>query len=208
LFNSRLAPRIVGGIPTVAVLAWAATFVPAFDSAIGAFTERWNGANEVEGGVGGVLMDRFLGGLWTALANAGDIPILGLGLGLGTNAGAKLLTGERFFLVSEGEWARIIGEMGPILGLALIAVRVALAITIIYAGIRSWRHSNPVPLILASVAALWVAQGNWAQPTSLGFSVMAAGLALAATRLPLRPPERIRQPVLDQPMHKSASIIA
>ncbi len=186
--NIRLAPRIVLGAFAIGALAWAATFIPAFGSAMEAFTTRWSSANDEGGGmVAGVFVDRFLGGLWSALTGAHTLPFVGLGLGLGTNVGAALRTGQRDFLVAEGEWLRIVGEMGPLLGLALIAVRVAIAVGILQHALRSWRRLNPVPLILASVAVLWIAQGDWAQPTSLGFSVLLGGLSLAATRLPYSP---------------------
>lgn len=190
--NARLAPRIVLGCAAIAISVWAATFIPTFDTAVAAFIQRFASASDSEGGFEGVFVDRFLGGLWSALANAHTLPIAGLGLGLGTNAGAQISTGERAFLVAEGEWLRIVGEMGPLLGLALIGIRVSLAVGILQHAFRSWRAANPVPLLLGSVAALWVAQGNWAQPTALGFSVLAGGLALAANRRPQAMPAQAR----------------
>lgn len=183
--NARLTPRILLGVIAVTLAIGIATFIPAFDSAMIAFTERFSSANEMEGGMEGVLIDRFLGGLWSALTSAHTLPFVGHGLGLGTNAGAALRTGQRDFLIAEGEWLRIVGEMGPLPGLALIGVRVALAVGILQHALRSWRNSNPLPLLLGSVAMLWIAQGNWAQPTALGFAVLAGGLALAANRQPV-----------------------
>ena len=41
------------------------------------------------------------------------------------------------------------------------------------------KNSNVLPWILESFALLMIPQGQWAQPTTLGFSVMAGGLVLA-----------------------------
>ena len=45
-----------------------------------------------------------------------QFPLFGLGVGIGTNVGAKLLTGERAFLVAEGTFGATLGEFGPVLG--------------------------------------------------------------------------------------------
>ncbi len=39
-----------------------------------------------------------------------------------------------------------------------------------------------LPWILASFGIMNVAQGNWAQPTALGFSTLIAGLMLSSFR--------------------------
>jgi len=44
-------------------------------------------------------------------------PILGYGLGIGTNARRKFLTGRSGFLLTEGEWSRLLLEMDPSLEL-------------------------------------------------------------------------------------------
>lgn len=46
-----------------------------------AFTARFEGANKVEGGVQGVIGDRYVGGLIGSLINF-QIPIFGYGIGL------------------------------------------------------------------------------------------------------------------------------
>ena len=91
-----------------------------FQTAIEVLTTRFENASESEGGLEGTLINRFLGGLLVALVDSTEMPLFGLGMGMGTQAGAKLLTGERGFIIAEGEWARIVGEMGPILGIGLI----------------------------------------------------------------------------------------
>jgi hypothetical protein len=107
-------------------------------------------------------------------------PFLGYGLGIGTNAGAKFLTGRTTFLLSEGEWARIILESGPVLGLAYLIWRCGVVVRIGLLCLRSIMRNNVLPLLLFSSAFLPMISGQFGQPTILGFAVFAMGLALAA----------------------------
>jgi len=182
--NSQLIGKMITGMILVIVLGYIATFIPAFHEAVAAFTDRWTAATDEQGGVKVALFDRFFAGMGDAFSNLDTIQFFGAGLGLGTNAGSAMLTGERVFLISEGEWGRLIGEMGPLLGVAMISVRVGVALVMVKQGFAAWKYGNPLSLLITSVAILWEAQGNWAQPTSLGFSVLATGLALAAANQP------------------------
>lgn len=151
-----------------------------FQTATGAFTNRFEDANKNEGGVQGVLMDRYLGGLVTALKQAPDSPVTGYGLGMGTNVGSMLLSGQITFLIAEGEWGRIIGELGPFMGIAVILVRIIFTWQLIAASYKKLSAGDLLPWMLLSFGLLIIAQGGWSQPTSLGFCIMIAGLMLAA----------------------------
>jgi hypothetical protein len=153
-----------------------------FGTATEAFTARFDGANENEGGVQGVFMDRFLGGLVGALTTSGELPFFGYGLGLGTNVGSMLLTGNRVFLVAEGEWGRIIGEMGALLGISLVILRLRLTAVIGVACYKKLAQGDMLPWLLLSFGFLYLAQGGWSQPTSLGFSTLIGGLLIASLR--------------------------
>ena len=90
------------------------------------------------------------------------------------------MTGQRTFLISEGEWGRLIGEMGFILGMLAILVRLSLVVAFLK---RSWaaiEQGNSLAWMLMSFAGLAILQGQWAQPTALGFSVLAGGLVMAS----------------------------
>jgi len=151
-----------------------------FKTATEAFTDRFTGANESEGGVKGVLGDRYFGGLGSALSNSTEQPFFGLGIGMGTNVGSKLLTGGTKFLISEEEWGRLIGEMGAILGIGVIVIRLALSFRLASFGYREMIRGDLLPWMLLSFALLVIPQGQWAQPTSLGFSTMIGGLLFAS----------------------------
>ena len=153
-----------------------------FQTAIEAFAMRFDAASDTEGGVQGTLVERFLGELLSSITNSAQLPFFGYGIGLGTNAGSKLLTGEVTFLVAEGEWGRIIGEMGVLLGLSVVFLRIGLVIKIAGASYARILQNDLLPWMLLSFGFLNVMQGQWGTPTSLGFSVMIGGLMIASLR--------------------------
>lgn len=151
-----------------------------FQVSTGAFTDRFETANDAEGGLENVFVDRFLGGMLKALSESTQQSFFGYGIGMGTNVGAQLLYGNNnVFLISEEEWGRIIGEMGPILGLLLIIIRVQFAGSMALRSFRFMRKENFLPWMLLGVSFLIFLQGQWAQPTSVGFSTIMGGMMLA-----------------------------
>lgn len=169
------------GIICLAVLSKASFFQTATE----AFTDRMEGANESEGGVKGVLGDRYLGELTSGITRSADAPFWGLGLGIGTSVGGSLLLGKAGFQLGEGEWQRIMGEMGIILGLAVILLRLGVCIKISVAAYRKLAVGDLLPWMLLSFCLLNVPQGQWGQPTSLGFGIIIGGLTLASLRRPV-----------------------
>jgi hypothetical protein len=84
------------------------------------------------------------------------------------------------FLLSEGEWSRIFLESGQLFGLAYVLWRVALVCNIGLLCVRSVKFGNVLPLLIFSSSFMPVLNGQFGQPTVLGFAVFATGLALAA----------------------------
>jgi hypothetical protein len=150
---------------------------------IEAFVSRFTSASDVEGGLKGSLGDRYLGGMTDALASSSQQPFFGYGIGIGTNAGSAILTGERTFLISEGEWGRLIGELGPWLGIGIIFIRMALCVKFTVAAYKHLLADDLLPWILLSNALLVIPQAPWAQPTVLGFSTLISGLLIASFRV-------------------------
>ena len=179
-----LNPKYTGGLILIVASVFGAlvilSFTPYFTTATAAFTSRFESANATEGGLNGVLLDRFLGGLLHAIMLSPNQPFFGKGIGMGTNVGSMLLTGGRQFLIAEGEWGRLIGEIGPIFGLAIVFLRFKLAVSLLIMSLNKARHGIVLPWILSSVGALSIAHAGWAQPTSLGFCVIVTGLVLAS----------------------------
>ena len=151
-----------------------------FQTATAAFSTRFELASNAEGGVEGVLLDRYLGGMIGALKESSRMSFWGSGLGIGTNVGSMLLTGEQVFLISEGEWGRVIGELGPLMGLAIIFLRLSLSAKITAASYNKLAKNDLLPWMLLSYGLLMIPQSQWAQPTALGFSTMIGGLLLAS----------------------------
>lgn len=155
-----------------------------FSTSTEVFNSRFESANQSEGGLNGVILDRFLGGMITAIKSAPDLPFFGYGLGMGTNVGSNLLTGQSAFLISEQEWGRIIGEMGLLVGFIIIIIRIALTIKIARNAIKNLKRFDALAWMLLSFSFILLLQGQWGQPTALGFSVLSTGLTIAALNEP------------------------
>ena len=109
-------------------------------------------------------------------------PLFGYGLGMGTNVGAKLLTDDLGFLLAEGEWARVFLEIGPVLGLFYILLRIFICVYLYKIAALSARSGNFLPMLLFCSCFLLIITGQFGQATTLGFAVFIAGLTLAASR--------------------------
>jgi len=140
-------------------------------------------AQATEKSIGAGVVERVLSDFSESFFVLTKAPFLGYGLGIGTNAGAKFLTGHNMFLLSEGEWSRVFLESGPVLGLAYVCCRIGLVFAIGLLCLRSVKAGNVLPLLLFSASFLPLLNGQFGQPTVLGFSVLVTGLALAARKL-------------------------
>lgn len=154
------------------------TSFPIFQEGIMVHTARFG---EAGGGVQHGIIDRTLGDYLEGFYAIPDTPFFGYGLGLGTNAAAGMLAGgERTFLLAESEWPRVVKEGGPVLGLAFLFLRVGIAIYLGLSALAALRRENPLAVLLFSSSFLLVMNGQFGQPTALGFAVFGAGLCLAA----------------------------
>jgi hypothetical protein len=96
--------------------------------------------------------------------------------------GAKLLKGQAGFILSEGEWERNLSEMGPLIGVLYIFLRIAIVGHMASVAWKALKRGSTLSFLLLSACGLPVLNGNFSQPTALGFSVLAAGLCLAAAK--------------------------
>ncbi len=157
------------------LLAWLA---PIFNEGLAIHRDRFEGGGGLKEGILYRYGHEFESG-WHALLYT---PLTGMGIGIGTNAGARLLAGEREFLLGEGEWERVMMESGLILGPAYLALRFGALVLIARTALASFQRGRSLPLLLTGVAGLDLINGQFGQPTALGFAVFTAGLALAAAR--------------------------
>ena len=168
-----------------------ASQVPLFKEGVQALSERFSDAAEAEESrsiVAG-LFNRVVGGFTEGLMHVPHAPLGGYGLGIGTNGGAKFLTGQNTFLLAEGEWGRMILESGPILGLAFILWRTLLTAQLGLISFRLLRRGEILPIILFCAGFMSLLIGQFGQPTSLGFAVFVCGLCLAAANWKATTPE-------------------
>ncbi|TDQ09993.1 hypothetical protein ATK78_2152 [Pedobacter metabolipauper] len=186
--SENLVRMVLAAIGIVLIVVIANQF-PFFQTGVEVFSARFNGANESEGGLEGVLVDRYLGGLVNALNFKSGIPFFGYGQGSISNVGSMLLSGRTFGGMAEGEWGRTIAELGPILGLLLVFLRISFSIKVALAGFSRLKRGDLLPWLLLSSCLLIFPQGNWAQPTSLGFSTLVTGLLIASLRERAKEPE-------------------
>ena len=173
---------IIGAGIGICILLIGLSQTSVFNKATEAFTARFEGANESEGGVQSVVLDRYFGGLLGAIGNSGSQPFFGYGIGLGTNVGSSLISGGP--ILPEGEWGRVIGEQGAILGLAYIMIRLLFSFDMLKRSYGRLAYGDLLPWIMLSILLLNVPQAQWKQPTSLGFSILIGGLTMASLNQP------------------------
>lgn len=147
------------------------------------FMNRVDEANEVEKGQNSSFIERALEGFTQPIINLFESDLFIGNLGMGTNAGAQMLTGKVKFLISEGELGRVAGEQGLILGGGLIALRLLLALSFFYRSITLPSAYKLLPLAFCGSALFLITQGQWAQPSMLGCSIVAAGLLDASINI-------------------------
>ena len=112
-----------------------------------------------------------------------ETPITGSGLGSGILGAVAVITGERHFALAEGEWDRIVLELGPVLGLLFIGLRIVLVAWLLRRALLANRmYGNPAGLLLFGFVGPHLLVG---QITMSGEGAMFAwlfvGLILAAT---------------------------
>lgn len=155
-------------------------FIPSFNEGLNVLSTRIETSKAVEASSGGSI-GRFLSAFLQPFNNIDQIPLLGYGLGMGTNAGAALLTGKvDKFLLAEGEWGRVLMESGFILGILYILLRIAIISWMGWLCFKNASLGNIMPLLLFGSCALLILNGQFGQPTTLGFAVFGGGLCLAA----------------------------
>jgi hypothetical protein len=178
--NPKLLGRMVLAALSLIILLALLSNVGFIGTAVEALTTRFSNASDSEGGIDDTIANRIGAGILEPFQNS-NLPFFGFGLGMGTNAGAQLLTGRPDeFLIAEGEWGRLIGEMGAIMGMTLIILRMSICLTLLIGAFKQIKLNNLLPWMLVSICFQSLAQGQWAQPTALGFGIVMSGFAIAA----------------------------
>ena len=208
LGRAKLWPLFVGLVGLALAIA-IATKIPAFQDTSVAFMSRWESAaastGDIRADVGdsgiaaGQIKGRVLPGLTQPFANLGNLPVLGYGIGMGSNVGSQRL-GTDNLILGENGWEINFGELGLVLGLAFVMWRIALVSWILRLAVQAATRGNQLPLILSGCSLFYLLSGQLNQPTGLGFIVVQGGLTLAACNSSFPKPGMFRAKISEPPI--------
>ncbi|UFH45652.1 hypothetical protein LNP27_11020 [Flavobacterium galactosidilyticum] len=153
------------------------------------FLDRVESAN-LQAGSGGLKDSILLRALNETFGPIGDLlsqPLFSGNLGMGTNAGAQMLTGKTNFMISEMESGRLIGEQGVIFGGGLIFLRMLFAIRLAIKSFKLPQEAKLLPFIICGAACITLFLGQWAQPSILGYAIIISGLVIASFKKDVSP---------------------
>jgi len=170
-------PRLLGiSLRTLLGLALAGVILLQFDvfrQGIEVFTARWNEA--AQGDVHVAIVVRFFTDLTGGMDDMAEIPLLGHGLGLGSNIGSMLSSGSLDFLLAENDWQRSMLEMGLLMGILWLAYRIVLTVIVSISCFKRLTEGESLGWLLLGASVLPLFNGNLVQPTSQGFIVVTLG---------------------------------
>ncbi len=183
LVSQRVIIRIAQGAVLLAIVGFAVSHLPVFNAGLETFSARVATASGGEASTGG-FTGRIISGYTGPIELLAKAPLLGSGLGLGTNAGSALVNaGEVKYMLAEDEWSRVLLESGPVIGGAYLLLRVGLVVWLVWVSIKMGQQRNVLPFLLLGCCAPSLVSGQFGQPTELGFAVFGGGLTLAAMHL-------------------------
>ncbi len=131
--------------------------------------------------IGFDLVERIIGGATYFVAQLPTTPLMGYGLGIGSNA-ATLMKIRTVELSIEDEWSRHIAEMGPIFGFIFILSRFALCIYLVFLSFRHLlKKHDPTPfIILLGIFPFVFHSQMTGHGTGSGYCWFTIGLVLAS----------------------------
>ena len=163
----------------LSVVAYIAVKSGYMGESVDAISLRFEQASDVEGGLEGTIWDRYIGGFVNSLIM--DVPILGYGLGIGTNVGAKFINGDMFTIFNaESGFGLIIGEVGLLFGIFFIYFRMAWAVDLFISGMR--QRGNTLSIVLLPIACLTLATGGIGAVPMMGYLVCVSFLGMASLK--------------------------
>ena len=185
ILRPRAVNRFGWALVSVVIIALIVTRLPIFKEGATILSDRFTAAAEAaETTIVRGTVDRIISGFTEGLSHINKVPFWGVGLGVGTNVGGRVLVGRPAFLLAENEWSRVLAESGPVLGLAFLLWRTLLTLQLLRLSLIALWRDNLLPILLFSAGSVVFLNGQLGQPTTLGFAVLLNGLCLAATRLP------------------------
>jgi len=169
-------------IPLLAI-AFLVSLLPIFSEASVSLHQRFLQASTSEGSLSHALQERTIGSVLKTIEHT-DFSSHPFGEGMGTGAAAitKLTQGEVVFLAGEGEFNRVLYELGPFPGVFFMVFRLLLGVFIGAGGVAQARRHDPLALLLIPLMYTTLFLGLLEQPTEQGFAVIGLAFSLAALR--------------------------
>ena len=188
LYDRNSFSKVLGMLVPIGLILVVATNLDVFNEGRQVFEVRLQEAGDKSGSVVETATNwtaRAFGDLGGGITAIRQAPLLGAGLGVGTNVGARVLSGQFGYLLAEGEWARVVLELGPLLAIPYLMIRMLICVNMFKISTQSAREGNALPMLLFGSCALLIVVGQFSQTSTLGFAVLQAGLCLASTNIPL-----------------------
>jgi len=183
MFGVSQSIKAVKILATLAAVFLVVSFLPIYSQATASLTERSTRSYTIEGGVRHSIENRTLGAVLAGVEETNLIRNpLGIGMGQGANAIAKLLTGSAQFMAGESEFGRIVEEMGPFMGIAFLLFRGFLTLWILRYALARAADRDLLALLLFPAVLLTLFMGVLEQPTEQGFMVVSVAMSLAALK--------------------------
>jgi hypothetical protein len=165
------------------IIAFLVSLLPVFSEASVNLRRRFEEASTSEGSLGQSVEKRTIGAMAYAIEQTDFLGHpFGFGMGTGAAAITKLTQGDVAFVAGEGEFDRILYELGPFPGLFFMILRLALAGFVVVGAIERARAQKPLAVLLVPLMVSTMILSVLEQPTEQGFMVVALGFCLCALR--------------------------
>ena len=196
LLAKRRKVLLRGAMLPIALVTTLALLWPlAFPESFHVFSERWSGAAASESQVFRLgVFGRAFYGFYGFSYHLADTPLIGYLLGLGGNAASQLqwvqfpeaaYRWRGYGAWAEDGWSRHIVELGPLLGVAFIGLRLYLTLWLARSAARAARWSgNITAVVLFGYVGIVLLSGQiTGHGTINGFTWFFVGLCLASARM-------------------------
>jgi hypothetical protein len=203
IVRPRAVNRFGWTLVIVVIGALIVSRLPIFKEGFQILSDRFTSAAEATDTtiVGGTI-ERVINDFTEGFKNINTFPSFGYGIGIGTNVGGRILVGRSAILLGESEWTRVLAESGPVLGAAFLLWRTLLVLQLGRWSFAALKQGNVLPILLFGSGFTVLLNGQFGQPTILGFAVILNGLCLAATRPRVVDSPTTTLPMNDQPVAK------
>lgn len=171
-------------LPVVIIIVGGVIFNLVFPEALTAILARQDNAVREEGST----LARAFSSFYNFTDAINDTPLLGFGLGFGTNAGVFVDTGRLFFRLAEDEWTRTYMELGPFFAVGYIVYRISLVVHLAFGALKAAKLvGDPLPFLLLGFIGMTLLNGPMTmQGTINGYAWLFCGFCLAAVNVAAR----------------------